>query len=622
VSGSRPTTQNPSRISTDKLYDLSLNDITASNNTLDISSAFSGINGTSSFILASIGKVGYTQQTITVDVSANTYRNEYGNWNDVSGSDYGKFTWNFNDITGPTMVITAAEGTNGFTSNDGTLSLTFTSSESTTDFSGGDITPTNGTLGLLTEVSSTVYTATFTPNVDGLSPTVDGSKCKIFVAGNTFKDLAGNDNTASDIFTWTRDTVRPTMDISAAVLGNDTNSTSNANFITLTFTSSKETTDFVEGDITLSNGSLIAFAGSGTTYTANFTPDGTSQTSPITCTINVAENAFTDVAGNGNDATAMFTWISDRAGPTMVISSDDVNYGSTTANQSVVIKFTSNEAITDFLIGDIAVSNGGFPVGTNLQQVSSTVYTATFNAGGSGLCSVAVGQGSFKDTLGNINTIAPTTFSWTFSTTIPNTLYMSWSGGNYMSEKFADITLSNPDLDENGIAETPYPTDQVWVYDNRQNNPNLDIEFPGASGNNGHWNNGLILTPQFGIPDRWVNAPGYSNSDFPQNFPITLETTDPTDPRSAFVYFNTWDRYDDTWDGTVWQFTDKPTSDRTHQVIFSSRTPNGGDQTSGSSWDGNPGRLEVTYKLRWWDARDLVGGYSHDANGNELNPAP
>lgn len=616
VSGSRPTTQNPSRISTDKLYNLSLNDITASNNTLDISSAFSGMNGTSSFILASIGRVGHNPQTITVDVSANTFRNEYGNWNDVSGNDYGKFTWNFSDTTGPTMIITAAEGTSGFTSNDGTLSLTFTSNESITDFSIDDITPSNGTIGTFETVSSTVYTAIFSPTVSG-NPS---STCTINVAANKFKDLAGNNNTASDIFTWTRDTVRPTMVISAAEA---TGFTSNAAFITLTFTSSKETTDFAEGVITTTNGALNAFTGSGTIYTARFTPDGASQTSPITCTINVAENAFTDVAGNGNDATAMFTWISDRAGPTMVISSDDVNYGSTTANQSVVIKFTSNEAITDFsIIPDITPSNGDI---INLQQVSSTVYTATFNAGGSGLCSVAVGQGSFKDTLGNINTIAPTTFSWTFSTTTPNTLYMTWSGGSYKAEKFADITLSNPDLNRDGIADTPYPSEpnndngrggQVWVYDNRQNNPSLDnVPLPGASGNNGWFQDGNVLTPQFGIPDRWVNAPGYTDSDFPQNFPITLQGNP-----GEYVYFNTWDRYDDTWDGTVWQFTDKPTSDPTHEVIFSSRTPNGGDQTSGSSWDGNPGRLEVTYKLRWWDARPLVGGYSHNANGEILNP--
>ena len=202
-----------------------------------------------------------------------------------------------------------------------------------------------------------------------------------------------------------------------------------------------------------------------------------------------------------------------------------------------------------------------------------------------------------------------------YFTASPTTYYLSMSGGSYISEKYADITLSNPDLDANGIAEVPYVTDQVWVYDNQQNNPSLDNNpLPGAIGNNGHWNGGSILTTQFGIPDSWVNAPGYSNSDFPQNFPITLFGS----PGQS-VYFNTWDRYDDDWDGTIWKFTDKPTSDPTHQVIFTSPTPDGGDQTSGSSWNGNPGRLEVTFELKWWDPQPLVGGYSHDANGTIIS---
>ena len=47
----------------------------------------------------------------------------------------------------------------------------------------------------------------------------------------------------------------------------------------------------------------------------------------------------------------------------------------------------------------------------------------------------------------------------------PTTYYLSWTGGNYISEKYGDITLSNPDMDQDGIAETPYVTDQVWVFD-------------------------------------------------------------------------------------------------------------------------------------------------------------
>ncbi len=56
------------------------------------------------------------------------------------------------------MTIIAAEGADGFTSNDSTLVLTFTSSEATSNFAVGDITVTNGSLSNFAATSSTVYT--------------------------------------------------------------------------------------------------------------------------------------------------------------------------------------------------------------------------------------------------------------------------------------------------------------------------------------------------------------------------------------------------------------------------------------------------------------------------------
>ena len=43
------------------------------------------------------------------------------------------FEWTY-DTTSPTITITSAEGLSGFTSNDASISLTFTLSESTSDF--------------------------------------------------------------------------------------------------------------------------------------------------------------------------------------------------------------------------------------------------------------------------------------------------------------------------------------------------------------------------------------------------------------------------------------------------------------------------------------------------------
>ena len=63
------------------------------------------------------------------------------------------------------MTITATDGSNavsdGAATNDGTLTVTFTSSEATTNFAAADITVSGGAISNFAATSSTVYTATF-----------------------------------------------------------------------------------------------------------------------------------------------------------------------------------------------------------------------------------------------------------------------------------------------------------------------------------------------------------------------------------------------------------------------------------------------------------------------------
>ena len=143
-------------------------------------------------------------EQIYLVANANSFYDPHGNA--ASTDSMGPIT--LNDIKGPTMTITAAEGADGFTSNDATLSLTFTSSEATTDFAVGDITVTNGSLSDFASTSSTVYTATFTPTSEG-AVTID-------VAAATFTDASSNNNTAADQFNWNYDSMAPTIVFSPA----------------------------------------------------------------------------------------------------------------------------------------------------------------------------------------------------------------------------------------------------------------------------------------------------------------------------------------------------------------------------------------------------------------------
>ena len=94
------------------------------------------------------------------------------------------------------------------------------------------------------------------------------------------------------------------------------------------------------------------FTGSGTTYSGILTPSG-----DTTYTISVAENTYTDSAGNNNSASNDFTWTLDSTSPTMTITSASVSSGDTSNDSTISLTFTSNESTTNFVEGDITLTN-------------------------------------------------------------------------------------------------------------------------------------------------------------------------------------------------------------------------------------------------------------------------
>ena len=105
----------------------------------------------------------------------------------------------------PIMTITATDGSNtvadGATTNDATLTVTFTASKATSNFAASDITVSGGAISNFSATSSTVYTATFTPSAAGAT-TID-------VAANKFTSSDGINNIAATQFNWTYDNVAP-----------------------------------------------------------------------------------------------------------------------------------------------------------------------------------------------------------------------------------------------------------------------------------------------------------------------------------------------------------------------------------------------------------------------------
>ena len=234
-------------------------------------------------------------EVLTVSPASNAIYDVAGN---AANTSQAYNTAYLNDKTGPTMTITAADGmviiNDGSTTNNSTLSLTFTSSETTSNFAIGDITVSGGSVSSFSG-SGTTYYATFTPSASGAT-TID-------VAGSTFTDAAGNNNSAASQFNWTYDGTLPT--ITGVSLASD-NSTiavtfSEAVYNTAGGSGSLETSDFVfsisGGSATLSSSTPSSISASSNTYTLGISLSGTANGSE-TLTVNPANSAIFDVVGN------------------------------------------------------------------------------------------------------------------------------------------------------------------------------------------------------------------------------------------------------------------------------------------------------------------------------------
>lgn len=92
------------------------------------------------------------------------------------------------------------------------------------------------------------------------------------------------------------DTTAPTVTITSTE-----SSPTAAATIPIAFELSEASVDFAIGDLTVSGGTAGNFAGSGTSYTCDVTPDGDA---PVT--VQVAAGAFHDEAGNGNAESDLF----------------------------------------------------------------------------------------------------------------------------------------------------------------------------------------------------------------------------------------------------------------------------------------------------------------------------
>mgnify|MGYP002885726092 CR=1 FL=1 len=297
----------------------------------------------------------------------------------------------------PMMTISAAEVAPGSSSDDQSLSLTFASNQATTNFAVSDITVSNAAISNFAATAATVYTATLTPAGIGWV-TVD------IAAGSFTSSSTGETNIVSPQFIWEYRPDGPQMIVSSDELSDGAVTSSDS--VDLTFTSSAATSDFTESDIYENHCVISDFtAVTEVTYTATCTAQSDGSSS-----ISVIGGVFSDQGGTANYPSNTFTWTYDGTGPSITITSTEVNSGDTSGDPEIWLTFASNEPTTDFDAGDINVTNGVLSSFTPLIATQYMAMLTPLTMGEETI--VEVGSGTYHDAVGNSNTGAQ--FVWTY----------------------------------------------------------------------------------------------------------------------------------------------------------------------------------------------------------------
>jgi len=172
----------------------------------------------------------------------------------------------------------------------------------------------------------------------------------------------------------------PTIRIASNISGVTGGFTTNTAAITFTFTTGLSTSNFEESDITVSNGTLSSFVGSGTTYTVIFTP-----TEQGVCTIDVAAGTFTDSSNNNNNiAASQFNWTFDSLAPTVNNVTSAKTDGSYTIDEVIPITVTFSEVVNVTQTPTLTLETGSSDVVVNYSSGTGSnilIFNYTVAAG-------------------------------------------------------------------------------------------------------------------------------------------------------------------------------------------------------------------------------------------------
>ena len=305
--------------------------------------------------------------TVTINYRGNTIT-------DLAGNALARFDARSVTDTGPTVTLTNDDTINNRDTNSNTLSYTAVFSKPVTGFDVSDITVT-GSASVGTPAASNFVATSGTVYTFDVVTTSDGT-VKVTIPAGVAADIAANDNTASNTYTVTVDTVSPTVTLTADTRVGGTH---RSNTISYTATFSESMRNFDISDIV-----VTGTASDNSPVVSNFVIDhttvymfGVATTSDGTVIVTIPAGAATDAAGNGNTASDPYTITVDSTMVAVTIDSPTPNGNSQNSN---TISYTSifSEGVTGFAESGITVTgsaSNGAPATSNFEEISATAYT-------------------------------------------------------------------------------------------------------------------------------------------------------------------------------------------------------------------------------------------------------
>lgn len=273
------------------------------------------------------------------------------------------------DATQPSVVISGP-------SNDqkGEFNIQITFSENVSGFDLTALTVVNATLSNLSG-TGTIYTAAVAP--------ISDDNITVQVVADTAQDIAGNTNTASNIFSVAADLTKPTVTL-----------TSSSKLVNGPFNIKAQFSENVSGltqaDWEVQNASINDIRPiSASSYQLSLIPKN-----PGKINISLGADAVIDSAGNGNIASEMLTLDYSNKHVSAAITAPEVT------NKEFVATIEFGTDVTGFEINDIVVTNALL---SSLVRKSASLYTVNVNPSTIGEVTLHIPENIAVDEFGNGN---------------------------------------------------------------------------------------------------------------------------------------------------------------------------------------------------------------------------